>query len=273
MHNKNKIIIRLLAGLVLLVSFSGTVYAIGEYTPLAPLPGTTNPATAQTNLETYIPGVFRLSMGIAAVMAFVMITFGGIMYATSDAISGKSQGREYVTNAVWGLLLVIGAWALLNTINPKILNFSLDVNQITSSNNTNVVVSGSCSNCQLIPSNIPVSSYSNNNISSAILPKITTLNTLLNAARVPWLITEAYPPTVNHRDPCHRDGTCIDARPVDRTPNNINAFAQAATAAGFSRVEYEVATNIERANLIKNGVTAVIIVVPGINAPHFSVYN
>ncbi len=96
------------------------------YTPLAPLPGIGEGGT-KTTLSSYLPAVFNLSIGIAAVMAFVVITFGGIVYATSDAIQGKEDGKRWVTNAVWGLLLVIGAYAILYTINPKILEFNLSL--------------------------------------------------------------------------------------------------------------------------------------------------
>ncbi|MBA3733102.1 hypothetical protein H0W91_01865 [Patescibacteria group bacterium] len=118
---------------ILMFSFSISFVHAESYTLLAPLPGTSSSGDnctgtdCKTTLEKYLPGVFNLSIGIAAVMAFVMITFGGITYATSDAISGKSQGKEWVTNAIVGLLLVIGAWIILNTINPQILSFKLAI--------------------------------------------------------------------------------------------------------------------------------------------------
>ena len=106
--------------------FSALAYAqTDKYTVLAPLPGVGNNAAKTTTLTDYLPAIFKLSIGIAAVLAFVMITFGGITYMTTDAIGGKSRGREYITNALWGLLLVIGAWVILNTINPQILSFDL----------------------------------------------------------------------------------------------------------------------------------------------------
>lgn len=106
--------------------------ALDTYVTLAPLPYTTkcggNTGTkCETDLSTYLPGVFKFSIGIAAALAFIMITFGGIEYMTSDAISGKSDGRKRIEEALWGLLFVIGAWAILNTINPQILDFNLTV--------------------------------------------------------------------------------------------------------------------------------------------------
>src|SRR5947208_2260654 len=115
--------------IILFTIFSTAYAALPDYTVLAPLTpdtvkscttDTSGKQTCTTDLSKYLPGIFNLSIGLAAVLAFVMITFGGIMYMTSDAISGKSQGRKYVTDAIYGLLLVIGAWVILYTIDPKI---------------------------------------------------------------------------------------------------------------------------------------------------------
>jgi hypothetical protein len=96
-----------------------------KYTVLAPLPGTTIDGS-KTDLATYLPGLIRWSIGLAAAMAVVMITFGGIMYATTDAIYEKEDGKKYIEDALWGLILVIGAWVILNTINPQILILNLN---------------------------------------------------------------------------------------------------------------------------------------------------
>lgn len=101
-----------------------TAFAQQQYTLLVPLPGATGQMT-QTTLGPYIANAFTLAIAIAAALAFVMITFGGITYATSDAITGKQKGRDFVTNAIYGLLLVIGAYAILYTINPNMLSFNL----------------------------------------------------------------------------------------------------------------------------------------------------
>lgn len=101
------------------------VAATGEYTVLAPLPGIGDDSGGKTTLTEYLTAIFNLTISVSVVLAFVMITFGGIVYATSDALSGKSKGREWVQNAIVGLLIVIGAWVILNTINPQILDFKL----------------------------------------------------------------------------------------------------------------------------------------------------
>ncbi len=100
----------------------------GKYTVLAPLPGIGDSASDKTTtIAQYLPAVFKLSIGVAAVLAFAMITLGGITYATSDSIFGKSEGKKYLENAIWGLILVIASFAILNTINPQILNLRLSL--------------------------------------------------------------------------------------------------------------------------------------------------
>ena len=112
-----------------------SVFALDQYTTLAPLPGTTNCTDSQlnqinciTDFPTYLPKLFNLSIGIAAALAFIMISYGGFELMTTDSVYNKTDGRKKVENAIYGLLLVIGAYAILYTINPQILDFNLNIN-------------------------------------------------------------------------------------------------------------------------------------------------
>ncbi len=78
-----------------------------------------------TNLASYVSGAFTLSMAVGAAIAFVMITYGGIIYATADAISGKQNGKKYIRDAVTGLIILLGAFAILNTIDPELVNLNI----------------------------------------------------------------------------------------------------------------------------------------------------
>lgn len=247
-----------------------------DYTVLQDLPG----ISGAVNLQTYLPNAFNLAVGIAVALAFVVITYGGVLYATSDALTGKTQGREYIENALWGLLLVIGAYTILSTINPQIMTFDLNIRRTTAQNTTAqpiTVTLGNCTNCVPITGlqSGTIGPRSNNTISSAMLPKIMALDSALSTRNISWVISEAYPPwgTVQHQSTCHTSGTCIDAHPINQSAGYLNEFYQAATAAGMSRVEYEVQTTQERDLLVRQGYTGRIIVEPRITAPHFSVYN
>lgn len=132
----------ILGGMTDLV-FAGGVTGTWEdnysYVPLAPLPGTTmgdcvtkdgKISGCTTDINTYIPGIFNLAIGIAGVLAVLMIVIGGVEYMTTDAIQGKSDGKERINNALWGLLLVLVSWILLHTINPELTIFNLSVEKI-----------------------------------------------------------------------------------------------------------------------------------------------
>ncbi|MEI8175100.1 MAG: hypothetical protein WCG28_04080, partial [bacterium] len=45
---------------------------------------------------------------------------------TSELISSKEAGKESIRNALLGLLLALGAWLILNTLNPDLLNACLN---------------------------------------------------------------------------------------------------------------------------------------------------
>ena len=70
--------------------------------------------------------MIKIVIGFAAVLAMVMIVMGGIEYMTSELISSKEEGRERIIHAVLGLLIALGAYLILNTINPQLLNACLD---------------------------------------------------------------------------------------------------------------------------------------------------
>jgi hypothetical protein len=102
-------------------------YAQIPYIPLEPLPGTYDPATKQATIATYLPAMFQLIIGVAGVLAVIMIVWGGIQYLTTDAIQDKKEGKQRIQDALWGLILAIGAFIILNTISPNLLNFKLSI--------------------------------------------------------------------------------------------------------------------------------------------------
>ena len=56
-----------------------------------------------------------------------MIVIGGVQYTTSYGSSGKGEAKARILNAVLGLLLVLGAWVILYTINPDLVKLELNI--------------------------------------------------------------------------------------------------------------------------------------------------
>jgi hypothetical protein len=109
-----------------------------SYIVLAPLPGTTDcenravksGESCRTDLPTYLTGIFKLFIALAAIIAILTIIWAGIKYMSAEKIGSKKEAIESIQNALWGLLLIILSFIILNTINPKILNFNLSISQI-----------------------------------------------------------------------------------------------------------------------------------------------
>lgn len=270
---------------IVTLSFSSTpetaLAQLKDYTLLAPIPGLSKGSTDQTDLNTYIEGAFNLAITIGAILAFIMITYGGIMYSTTDALSGKEEGRGIITNAVVGLILVLSSWVILYTINPDMVSFNLTLKR-PAPPEMGIINAPPCVECQTLASlSLPPKNgggvTGESKVHNSIGYRLQKLNAGLG--NTGWYISEAHPPTANHANSCHRLGTCVDANINNPSPANIRRFIDLASASGL-RAVYEVKTNAERDALMeaaKQGKFKFredfeIDVVPYINAPHFSVY-
>jgi len=64
-----------------------------------------------------------------------MIVLGGFEYVTSTIPGVKTEGMKRIQNALWGLLLILGSYLILSTINPRLVQIpSTLVPQITIQN-------------------------------------------------------------------------------------------------------------------------------------------
>ena len=102
------------------------------YNLLAPLPNigaifdpTSAPGAQNNNLGIYLNMMITIFIGICAVLAVVMIVIGGMEYMTSELIASKEEGKDRILHAIFGLLLALGAWTILNQINPALLKTDL----------------------------------------------------------------------------------------------------------------------------------------------------
>jgi hypothetical protein len=97
--------------------------APSTYDLISPIGG----MTTGIDLSTYLQKIIIVTIGVAGVLAVVMIVICGIKMMTSGAVSGKSEAKECIWNAIFGLLIAIAAWAILYTINPELLKNDLNL--------------------------------------------------------------------------------------------------------------------------------------------------
>lgn len=102
----------------------------GEAVPLESNTGQ-NPTDNGTGDGNANPGSFfqklyQWGIGIAVVLAVLMIVIGGLEYILSAANpSAKEEGKKYITGAILGLVLALFSYVLLQTINPDLINFNI----------------------------------------------------------------------------------------------------------------------------------------------------
>ncbi|MDD3662572.1 MAG: D-alanyl-D-alanine carboxypeptidase family protein [Candidatus Pacebacteria bacterium] len=73
------------------------------------------------NIGDYFNKFFLLAIGLAAALAVIMLIIGGVQWMGTDSVFGKTEAKKQITQAILGLLIAIGSYALLNTINPDLL--------------------------------------------------------------------------------------------------------------------------------------------------------
>jgi hypothetical protein len=113
-----------LATMLSLVPYT-TVLANGTFVPLSQnIPGGPNKAFGG-GLFQLLNYIFAISIGVAAILAVIMLTIGGFRYMTSESVFSLGSAKENITNAIVGILIVLTAVLVLKTINPDIVLFNL----------------------------------------------------------------------------------------------------------------------------------------------------
>ncbi|MSR71733.1 MAG: hypothetical protein EXS50_03715 [Candidatus Taylorbacteria bacterium] len=83
-----------------------------------------------TDLSTYLAGMFKLGIGLAAAFAVLMIVWGGLEYVIAATPGGKGDGKQKIIDALLGLLLALSSYLLLYTLNPNLVKFNLSLDSL-----------------------------------------------------------------------------------------------------------------------------------------------
>ncbi len=88
------------------------------------LPGTESIATGGP--LAIIANFYNFALMIGGVLAFGMILYGAVKYMIAAGNpGGQSDAKDQITQALLGLLLLVGAYVVLNTINPALTHPTL----------------------------------------------------------------------------------------------------------------------------------------------------
>ena len=87
-------------------------------------------SAAAANPCTTVINFYKFALLISGILAFGAIVWGGIKYAVSAGNpSGQSEGKDWIKGALLGILLLAGAYLILNIINPALVHCQMPVIQ------------------------------------------------------------------------------------------------------------------------------------------------
>lgn len=78
--------------------------------------------TESSSIAGMINQIYIYALSIAGVLAIVMIVYGGISYALDPGNASKQgDAKDIMQSAIWGIVLLAGAYIILKTINPDLV--------------------------------------------------------------------------------------------------------------------------------------------------------
>lgn len=73
----------------------------------------------------FVAVLYQISLGLAAAAALGAMLYGAILYTVSGGnASRQDEARKYITGAIWGVVLLLGAYIILYTINPGLVKLT-----------------------------------------------------------------------------------------------------------------------------------------------------
>lgn len=102
-----------------------------EYTLLAPIGNIKAIGGDGRTLGDYINLMVKIFLGICGALAVIMIIIYGVQWMGTDSVFGKTEAKQHIGGALMGLVLALGSWMLLNTVNPDLLGGELKIGQVS----------------------------------------------------------------------------------------------------------------------------------------------
>lgn len=111
--------------LILLLGLPLFVFAQDvDFVPLTNIPALYETGNA-FSLESFLNNLYRIAIGIAAIVAVLQIMRAGIMYMGGDSVTEKKEAKDLIALAIGGLILVLSPVVVFSVINPEILSLRI----------------------------------------------------------------------------------------------------------------------------------------------------
>jgi hypothetical protein len=235
---------------IALIGAPALAFAQATITISPALPGALSNNGTSVAPGAFIVNFYQYALFVAGLLAFGAIVYGGIRYAWARGNpSGETEARQWIWSALLGLLLLVGAYIILYTINPNLVNLSLG--SIPNAPAVSPAVTGGGGTPP--PSGTPPAVGCTGSSGCKVLSNCTPssrvncgaaagMNDTMNCIQskdpgLSYKVTEGYPPTVAHTSPGHNNGCSIDVQ-VSGGANTCSAIAglqAAAVACGAAK--------------------------------------
>jgi hypothetical protein len=117
-----------------------------NFVPLTNFPAFTSTSATGSSVDfaSFFNSLYKYCIGLAAALALLQIMRAGFTWMTAGDSSEKvSQARSLITNAAFGLVLVLSPVIVFGIINPNILNLQLNFGGIAASSPSTTTTSTS----------------------------------------------------------------------------------------------------------------------------------
>lgn len=75
---------------------------------------------AGATTEDYISGLYFIAISAASILVVIRLIMAGTKYVLTDVVSTKGNAKDDIKNSLLGLLIILAAVTILNTINPQL---------------------------------------------------------------------------------------------------------------------------------------------------------
>ena len=98
--------------------------------------------TASTGIASFLNNIYKIAIGVAAILAILQITRAGIEYMGGDSITEKKHAKDLLWKSLLGLLLVLSPAIVYGIIDPRILTLNVGVSALQPSSTGQTDASG-----------------------------------------------------------------------------------------------------------------------------------
>lgn len=99
------------------------VVAHAQFVPFQYLPGLEN--VSELSTQQYIDALYVIAIVAASILVVFKLLWAGVQYMLSEVVTSKQKAKQDIQGALLGLLIILGAVTLLNTINPNLTNIDI----------------------------------------------------------------------------------------------------------------------------------------------------